>query len=240
MQQTLPKPIFHKSLAKKAVLFDLDGTLIDTAPDFIRIIKQLCQKHQRICPADAVIRAQVSAGSKAMAGLLCDESLDDDARLMAYRQELLNAYEQEICIDSRLFEGLDELLKHLENNQIAWGIVTNKPRHLSELLLAKLSLSHRCAVLVCPQDVMHTKPNPEPMWLAVNRLQHAGVPVEVRDCLYVGDHERDIEAGRQAGMTTVAASYGYVSADDQPSEWGADFVVDTPNELVRLILEWIK
>lgn len=218
-----------------AILFDLDGTLIDTAPDFIRIIKLMCAKHNHPCPTDTAIREQVSAGARAMVRLMFGDELanmaDTDERMLAYRQEFLDLYEQDICVDSRLFDGLDVLLDALENKGVAWGIVTNKPRYLAEQLLDKLDLAKRCAVLVCPDDVANTKPDPEPMFLACQKLD-----IDPQNCIYVGDHIRDIQAGRASGMMTVAVGFGYIVPDENPHEWGADKVVDTPDELGRLVL----
>lgn len=229
------------TLTNKAVLFDLDGTLIDTAPDFIRIIKVMCDKYQHPAPSDTAIREQVSAGARAMVKLMFGDELakvsDTDPTLLSYRQEFLDLYEQDICIDSRLFDGLDDLLQVLENKGIPWGIVTNKPRYLAENLLTKLNLATRCAVLVCPDDVANTKPDPEPMFLACDKLG-----VEPTHCIYVGDHIRDIQAGRSAGMATVVAKFGYLSVDDKVNleKWGADFVVETPHELVKLLEHWVN
>lgn len=227
----------------QAVLFDLDGTLIDTAPDFIRIIGVMCQKHQHPIPSDADIREQVSAGARAMVRLMFGDELaevaDTDERLLAYRQEFLDLYEQDICVDSGLFDGLDDLLKSLENQGLPWGIVTNKPRYLAESLLDKLDLAKRCGVLVCPDDVANTKPDPEPMFLAVQRLNDSlGTSIQAKNCIYVGDHIRDIQAGNAAQMTTVIAKFGYLSRADKEHlhEWEADAVLDTPDELARWVL----
>lgn len=223
----------------EAVLFDLDGTLIDTAPDFIRIIKVMCTKHNHPIPSDEAIRAQVSAGARAMVKLIFGEALaqvsDTDPKLLAYRQEFLNSYEADICVDSCLFSKLDTLLLALESNKIPWGIVTNKPRYLAEILLDKLNLTERCAVLVCPEDVKHTKPYPEPMFLACEELT-----VNAKNCIYVGDHIRDIQAGNAAGMHTILAGYGYIPPEDQAdlTAWMADAVVETTDELVACIKDW--
>ncbi|MDO4441084.1 MAG: HAD-IA family hydrolase [Moraxella sp.] len=223
----------------KAVLFDLDGTLIDTAPDFIRIIRAMCDKHNHPCPTEEAIREQVSAGARAMVRLMFGEladTMDNDPTLLAYRQEFLDLYEQDICVDSRLFDGLDNLLNTLENKGVAWGIVTNKPRYLAESLLSKLNLTDRCSVLVCPDDVVNTKPNPEPMYLAVERLnQKFGTGITPAECIYVGDHIRDIQAGRASGMMTVAVEFGYIVPDENPHEWGADKVVADVAELGELV-----
>ena len=226
----------------QAILFDLDGTLIDTAPDFIRIIRTMCDKYQRPYPSETAIREQVSAGSFAMVRLMLANEFDedithqlattlsnDDPKLLAYRQEFLDTYEADICVDSQLFDGFEQMLTVIEKQiNKPWGIVTNKPRYLAELLLEKLNLSHRCSVLVCPDDVTNTKPDPEPLLLACNKLG-----VEPKHCIYVGDHIRDIEAGNRAGMITVLASYGYIPPEDKEdlSAWGADFVIDCPQKM---------
>ncbi len=222
----------------QAVLFDLDGTLIDTAPDFIRIIKDLCREDGREAPSDAAIREQVSAGARAMVKLIFGEKFadvaDDDPELLNYRQVFLDRYQADICVDSQVFAGLDQLLISLENQGVPWGIVTNKPRYLAEELLAKLTLDTRCAVLVCPDDVKNTKPDPEPMYLACDTIK-----VDPAACIYIGDHHRDIAAGKAAGMTTVVAKFGYLSADDLANldTWGADAVLDTPHDLTKWVLE---
>ncbi|OAU95715.1 phosphoglycolate phosphatase [Moraxella catarrhalis] len=221
----------------QAVLFDLDGTLIDTAPDFVRIIQQMCADDGRSAPSEAAIREQVSAGARAMVKLIFaeqfDQVSDDDPKLLSHRQAFLDRYEADICVDSRVFEGLDELLSELERQGLPWGIVTNKPRYLAETLLDKLNLSERCQVLVCPDDVTNTKPDPEPLYLACAKLG-----VEPSACIYVGDHHRDIVAGRAANMQTVIAKFGYLSAEDLASmdAWGADAIAETPKELADWVL----
>lgn len=226
-------------VVKKAVLFDLDGTLIDTAPDFIRIIRTMCQKHRHPCPSDGDIRSQVSAGARAMVRLIfgdkVSQTLDDDPVLLAYRQEFLDTYEADICVDSRLFDGLDELLKSLENQGVAWGIVTNKPRYLAMALLDKLSLTDRCGVLVCPDDVTNTKPDPEGLLMACQTLD-----VQPKNAIYIGDHIRDMQAGKRAGMTTVIAGFGYIPPEDKNlTVWGADKIVATSQDLSDYIVAWL-
>jgi 2-phosphoglycolate phosphatase len=190
----------------EAVLFDLDGTLIDTAPDFIRIIKELCVEANVVPLTEGEIRIQVSEGSKAMVRLFHPELSDDSPELTGYRDEFLKRYAANIAVDTTLFAGMAEVLLDLEKRQIPWGIVTNKPRSLSVALLDAMDLSRRCAVLVCPDDVKNSKPDPEPMYLAA---QHIGIAPE--HIIYVGDHPRDIDAGRAAGMKTVLAAYGYLT-----------------------------
>ncbi|ENX16496.1 MULTISPECIES: HAD family hydrolase [unclassified Acinetobacter] len=216
----------------KAVLFDLDGTLIDTAADFIRIIQQMCREEGRPLVAPELIRTQVSEGARAMVKLVYPELQLEDPVFLQHRQRFLDMYGADIAVDTDLFDGMYPLLEQLEENDIPWGIVTNKPRWLSEALLKALNLTERCAVLVCPEDVTRTKPDPEPMYLAAKQLNLAA-----EDCIYVGDHPRDIDAGRHAQMPTILAAYGYLPLQykDDLNAWQADHIVHTVAELHQLI-----
>ncbi|OHC24220.1 MAG: phosphoglycolate phosphatase [Pseudomonadales bacterium RIFCSPHIGHO2_12_FULL_40_16] len=216
----------------KAVLFDLDGTLIDTAADFIRIIQDMCrEKGVTVVDAD-LIRSQVSEGARAMVKLVYPELAVEDPIFLAHRQRFLDTYGADIAVDTDLFSGMYPLIEKLENQEIPWGIVTNKPRWLSEALLNALNLTERCAVLVCPEDVSQTKPDPEPMYLAA---KHIAIAPE--DCIYVGDHPRDIDAGRNAHMYTILAAYGYLpfAHKDDLTAWQADCIVKTVAELDDVI-----
>ena len=215
-----------------AVLFYLDGTLIDTAPDFIRIVRKLCAEDGIPEPSAAQIRSQVSEGARAMVRLIHPELPLADPALLTYRQRFLDEYAQQIAVDTVLFEGMAALLDSLEQRHIAWGIVTNKPRYLSERLLIALGLQQRCAVLVCPEDVQHAKPDPEPMFLAANQLGIAADQI-----IYVGDHPRDIDAGRAAQMPTILAAYGYLPPEraHDLNDWQADHVVADVAELQALL-----
>ena len=221
----------------KAVLFDLDGTLIDTAADFIRIIQQMCRDEQRPVVDAATIRTQVSEGARAMVKLVYPELDVTDPIFLAHRQRFLDVYGDNIVVDTDLFVGMYALLEELEANQIPWGIVTNKPRGLSESLLAELNLTERCAVLVCPEDVAHTKPDPEPMYLAAKQLN-----LDAKDIIYVGDHPRDIDAGRNAEMYTILAAYGYlpIESRDDLNAWQADAIIQTVTELHQLLKQKIS
>ncbi len=223
----------------KAVLFDLDGTLIDTAADFVRIISKMSHENDWQAPPEAEIREQVSAGASAMVQLMLrhnDQLEVSEAELLDFRQQFLDDYEAEICVDSCLFEGLEAVLVDLESKGVPWGIVTNKPRYLAEKLLNKMQLDERCAVLICPDDVSRSKPDPEPMYMALEKL---AIPRGAAGCvLYIGDHIRDIEAGNAAGMPTILAAYGYIPPEDQKNlkKWGADYITSTPEELNKLLL----
>ncbi|OXL19658.1 HAD family hydrolase [Psychrobacter sp. DAB_AL32B] len=223
----------------KAVLFDLDGTLIDTAADFVRIIGKMSRENEWQAPSEAEIREQVSAGASAMVKLMLrhNDQVDfSEETLLEFRQQFLDDYEAEICVDSCVFSELEEVLSTLELKGVPWGIVTNKPRYLAEQLLEKMELDERCAVLVCPDDVSRPKPDPEPMYVALEKL---GIPRGAAESvLYVGDHVRDIEAGNAAGMPTILAAYGYIPPEDQNNlkKWGADYITDTPEKLNKLLL----
>lgn len=221
----------------KAVLFDLDGTLIDTAADFIRIIHRMSAEHGWQAPSPKDIREQVSAGASAMVRLILshNEQPINEQTVLDYRQQFLDEYEADICVDSHVFSELEPALQKLDSQGTPWGIVTNKPRYLAEKLLEKLGLLERCAVLVCPDDVRYTKPDPEPMYLAMEKLElPRGIAGTV---IYVGDHLRDIEAGNAAGMITVLASYGYIPPEDQANfnAWDADYIAETPAALTKLL-----
>lgn len=213
----------------QAVLFDLDGTLIDTAPDFIRIVNQLRAQHSLEPLPYHTIRAAVSAGARAMIAVGFPHYAVDSPPFLALRQQLLDDYYGNICQDSRLFDGLEPLLAHLEAKHIPWGIVTNKPRHLSEALLSALHLNKRCAVLVCPDDVKNTKPNPEPLYLACQKLA-----VDATQSIYIGDHIRDIQAGNNAQMTTIAVGFGYIVDGENIHDWQAHYQAQTVAQLIQL------
>ncbi|WP_201526204.1 MULTISPECIES: HAD family hydrolase [Psychrobacter] len=223
----------------KAVLFDLDGTLIDTAADFVRIIGKMSSENNWQAPPEADIREQVSAGASAMVQLMLHhngQSEVSEEDLLTFRQQFLDDYAAEICVNSCVFPELEEVLTTFESRGVPWGIVTNKPRYLAEQLLKIMQLDERYEVLVCPEDVSRKKPDAEPMYLALEKLGISrGAAGSV---LYVGDHVRDIEAGRAAGMPTILAAYGYIPPEDQNNlkKWGADYITNTPQQLNQLLL----
>lgn len=212
-----------------AVLFDLDGTLLDTAPDFFVVVNQLCERHHRTPISYDAIRATVSHGARALV-TLAFEIEPDNPQFEPYRQELLALYSNHLAVKTCLFHGLDELLGWLESQSIDWGIVTNKPRLYAEPILSALALEQRCSVLICPDDVTNTKPDPEPLLLACRQLN-----CNPSNTLYVGDHRRDIEAGQRAGMHTLAAGYGYIDPSDPSQSWGADHHINEANTILSLI-----
>jgi phosphoglycolate phosphatase len=213
----------------EAVLFDLDGTLIDTAPDLAGTANEM-RRRRGLAPVPLEqVRPFVSHGARGMiSSAFGIES--DDPQFQAMREEFLEIYAANICIDSRLFPGMEELLRHLEERDIAWGVVTNKFERLARPLLEALQLSDRAAVIVGGDTCPRPKPFPDPLLHAAAQI--SATPART---LYVGDEARDVAAARAAGMPVVVAAYGYLGDCDPPSLWGADAVLDSPQD----ILEWI-
>lgn len=211
-----------------AVLFDLDGTLIDTAPDFISTLNRLLKEENKPPLGDDVIRKTVSHGARALITLGFGLS-EGEKGFESLRDRLLKLYADNLSVESRLFDGGEKLLATLEAQQIPWGIVTNKPSLYAIPLIRDLGLN--CGSLICPDHVAHPKPHPEPLFKAAAELK-----VTSEKCLYVGDHRRDIEAGQRAGMQTVAALYGYIEDDDDPALWRADYCINSLEEIGTLLL----
>ncbi|HSC84080.1 MAG TPA: N-acetylmuramic acid 6-phosphate phosphatase MupP [Pseudomonas sp.] len=214
----------------RAVLFDMDGTLLDTAPDFIAICQAM--RAARDLPAldEKLIRDQISGGARAMVSATF--AMDSEAEgFEALRLEFLERYLQHCAIFSQPFAGMAELLADIEQAKLIWGVATNKPLRFAEPIMQQLGLAQRSAVLVCPDHVSRSKPDPEMLLLAC-----AQIGVQPGEVLFVGDDARDIEAGRAAGCKTAAVTYGYIHPDDNPRHWGADVVVDHPLEL-RTVLD---
>lgn len=213
----------------EAVLFDLDGTLLDTARDLAKALNVLLHREGKTQLPEETIRKVVSNGGNAMVSLGFGTSTGDPEHKRLYT-ELLDIYGQDLASHTQPFAGIEELLKHIGSLDLPWGVVTNKPRAYSEPLINIINLSPTCAALVCPDDVEQRKPHPEPMFLACNTLD-----CDPSRTVYVGDHKRDIEAGQNAGMFTVAALYGYIDDGEDTSSWQADFNIDNPSQLIPLL-----
>lgn len=213
----------------RAVLFDMDGTLLDTAPDFIAVAQamRLARGLERV--PDQQVRDVVSGGARAMVLSAFEvDPLSNEFELL--RLEFLERYQQHCAVESQLYEGMAELLTEIEQADLIWGVVTNKPARFAEPIMQQLGLAARSAVLVCPDHVSKSKPDPEPMLLACSQLD-----LDPATVLFVGDDLRDIESGRAAGSRTAAVRYGYIHPDDNPDTWGADVVVNHPLELRRFL-----
>lgn len=213
----------------EAVLFDMDGTLIDTAPDFIAVSQAIREAHGLPSIDERRIRDVISGGAKAMVAAAFDMN-PEDPELEPLRIEFLERYQTHCACATKPFPEIEALLEHLEATGIQWGVVTNKPLRFAEPIMQRLGLAERSAVLICPDHVSRSKPDPEPLQLACQRLQ---LPCET--VLFVGDDLRDIESGRAAGTKTAAVTYGYIHPEDNPAYWGADAVVDRPLQLIELI-----
>jgi 2-phosphoglycolate phosphatase len=213
----------------RAVLFDMDGTLLDTAPDFIAICQAMLAERGLPAVPDKLIRDEVSGGAKAMVAATFAMSPDAEG-FEALRLEFLERYQRDCAVHSKLFDGMAELLADIEKANLIWGVVTNKPVRFAQPIMDQLGLSQRSALLICPDHVTRSKPDPEPLTLACKMLD-----LDPASVLFVGDDLRDIESGRDAGTKTAAVRYGYIHPDDNPDHWGADVVVDHPLELRKVL-----
>jgi 2-phosphoglycolate phosphatase len=214
----------------RAVLFDMDGTLLDSAPDFIAVCQAMRADRGLPLIADKLIRDQVSGGARAMVAANFATTPDADG-FETLRQEFLERYQSHCAVLTRPFDGMNELLDEIEQAKLIWGVATNKPLRYAEPIMQQLGLAERSAVLVCPDHVSKSKPDPEMILLACTQIG-----IQPGEVMFVGDDERDIEAGRAAGCKTAAVTYGYIHPQDNPRNWGADVVVDHPLEL-RAVLE---
>ena len=206
----------------QAVLFDLDGTLADTAPDLGHALNLQRERHGLPPLPQEIIRPYASHGTVGLFDIGFGLT-PQDARFAPMREEYLALYTANLCLHTTLFPGMAELLAALEARNISWGVVTNKPARFTNPLLELLGLSKRAASIISGDTCSHPKPHPEPLLCAAREIG-----VAPQSCLYVGDAERDIEAARAAGMSALIADYGYLSAEDRPETWGADGRIDTP------------
>ena len=217
----------------EAVLFDLDGTLVDTAPDMVAVLQSMQAAYGVEPVAYDQGRQQVSNGS---IGLLRLGFPEIDIEIgHAYHSEFLDRYADVVCEKSCVFDGVDVLLDRLDEVALPWGVVTNKPEYLTAPLMESLGLASRSACIVGGDTLPVRKPDPGPLLLACDM---AGVAPH--RTVYVGDALRDIEAGLAAGMTTIAATYGYVPDEDDPHTWGADSIAATPEELTQSVLKAVN
>ncbi|MCX7148707.1 MAG: HAD-IA family hydrolase [Rhodocyclales bacterium] len=212
----------------EAVLFDLDGTLADTAPDLGGALNQLLLEQGRAPLGMDQLRPHVSSGARGMIGAGLGITPADPGYLKL-QQRFLAIYQEALCVGTRLFEGMAEHLDELEAQGIPWGIVTNKSQRFAIPLMEGLGLRHRSACIVCGDSAWRSKPHGHPMQLA-----SAVIGVAAAECIYVGDDERDVISGRTAGMTTVVAAWGYLGGGKPPASWGADAIAASPHDILGL------
>ncbi|ABF07596.1 phosphoglycolate phosphatase [Cupriavidus metallidurans] len=211
-----------------AVFFDLDGTLADTAPDLAAAANRLVIKHGMLPVAYERLRPVASHGARGLLGVAFGKR-PEDPEFPALRDAFLDYYEADIAVHTRLFEGMDQVLAQLESTGIRWGIVTNKIARFTVPLVNAIGLTPRASAVVSGDTTPYAKPHPAPLLRAA---ELSGVAPG--RCIYVGDDLRDIQAGQAAGMTTVAAAYGYCGEAEPPETWGADYLIRHPAELLPL------
>jgi phosphoglycolate phosphatase len=211
------------------VLFDLDGTLIDSAPDLAGAANAMRQARGLSPLPLASLRPMVGSGARGMVALALDVH-PGDADYEALRAEFLDIYQERSLVHTAVFSAVKPILERLEAHDRPWGIVTNKAERFTRAIVDGLGLAQRAAVVVCGDTTPHSKPHPAPLLEAARRAGH-----EAPRCVYVGDDLRDIQAGRAAGMATLAAAWGYLGAGEPIEAWGADAVLDEPSAL----LQWL-
>lgn len=211
------------------VLFDLDGTLVDTAPDLMRCLNKALTQHGFAEISHEAVKPSISFGARAMIAASLPEGTDtviQEALLVT----MLDFYEHHIADHSIFFEGIENTLSQIEAQGLKWGVVTNKRKRFTNPLMAALNLTGRASCIVSGDTTGFEKPRPEPMLAACDQ---AGVKPE--HCVYIGDARHDIVAGKKAHMKTLAARYGYLKPGDRPENWGADAVIESPAQ----ITDWI-
>jgi len=213
----------------KTVLFDLDGTLIDTAPDMANALNILLQEEDKQTLAYDIIRPVVSNGSIALVNLGFGDNVEEN-QLRYLKERYLEIYQQYLCVDSVLFNGMESLLNKIEQQGSNWGVVTNKPEWLTRPLMQQIGLTDRAACIISGDTTHNRKPHPEPMYLACKQANS-----KPHECIYIGDAKRDIEAGKNAGMKTIVAAYGYIGDWENINEWQADYIIEQAEEIINFI-----
>ncbi len=215
----------------KAVFFDLDGTLLDSAPDFYVSMRQLMDEYKQPHISDSDIRSTVSDGARALITLAFNLSPGDegfDERL----QRLLAIYTQQMGRNCKLFPKMERVISYINREKLYWGIITNKPSRFTDPIMSRLILPAQPNLVICPDHVSKTKPDAEPLLLACNK-----VGLEPKDVVYVGDHKRDIDCGINAGCRTIAVKYGYLKPDDDIASWNATHIAHTADDIWLYVLK---
>jgi len=213
----------------KTILFDLDGTLLDTAPDLTYALNLLRKDQQLPELPNSDIRSIANLGSRAMLKHAFDID-HDHPDFLPLREKFLNIYQKHIANSTRFFPAIERVLLHLDENHIPWGIVTNKPTEPTLRLLKTLQYDHRPACIVCGDTLEYAKPSPEPVLHALWLMQ-----AEPKQCLFIGDAQTDVIAGKAAGVRSLVALYGYIGGHEDPMSWEADGYIHKPED----ILEWV-
>lgn len=225
----MESPLTNK-IPLNAVLFDLDGTLFDTAPDLAYALNTLLTKYKKSPLPFSVIRPQAGHGGKGLIKLGFGIN-EEHSEFISLWQELLNIYSFHLTRETNLFPGMLQVLDFIEQQQLQWGIVTNKPAWLTQPVLDKFNLTPRTKCIVCGDSLPQRKPDPEPMWHACELIK-----CNVNECLYIGDAERDMQSAKRAGLYGLIASFGYLSENDQPELWGGDAIIHEP----KAIINWLE
>jgi len=214
----------------EAVLFDLDGTLADTAPDMARTVNEMRRRRGLAAVDVSLVRPHVSKGAR---GMICSafDITTEHPDFLPMREEFLDIYGRELCVDTVLFPGMAELLDTLEAEGLRWGVVTNKFERLARPILEQLGIAQRAGAIVGGDTCPRPKPFPDPLVFAASTMR-----VAPESTLYVGDDERDVQAARAAGMPVLVAGYGYLGDGTPPTEWDADGIVMSAPE----IGDWIR
>ncbi|MEY8688947.1 MAG: HAD family hydrolase [Leptothrix sp. (in: b-proteobacteria)] len=212
----------------QAVLFDLDGTLIDSAPDLGEAANELRQRRGLAPLPLSDFRPMTGTGARGMVGVALGLG-PDDAQFEALKDEYLAIYASRMTRLTRVFDAIGPVLDGLDQAGIPWGIVTNKHSRFATQVVEAVGLAARSRVLVCGDTAARAKPHPDPLLEAARRLQ-----IDPAHCAYVGDDLRDVEAGRAAGMATIAAAWGYLGTGEPIERWGADHLIREPHELLNL------
>jgi phosphoglycolate phosphatase len=220
-------------LTVAGVLFDLDGTLVDTAPDLVAVLNGLLAEHDEAPMAYAIARNEASNGALGLIRLGFGASIAAERR-ESLRARFLEIYGRNVHNNSRLFIDISALIKDILDTR-PWGVVTNKPHAMTVPLLEQLGLAKLAGCIVSGDSIAERKPHPAPLLLAAERLG-----VDPAQCVYIGDAVRDIEAGRAAGMRTVAALWGYIHPAEDPKRWAADACVQHPRQLAGILSRWIR
>ena len=210
--------------------FDLDGTLLDTAPDFLYAVNLLRKKY-KFGEADyEQVRSRVSQGAASLAAYALNLEGEPNQIIESHRQELLDIYEECCLTNTKMFDGVEEVLNELNEKKIKWGIITNKPRRFAEGIVQNKLGKLKPPFLICPDDVGTRKPEPDGLLHALTISSS-----KPENSIYIGDHQIDIKAGERANMLTGAAAYGYIPLNDSVNKWKADYVFDEANEIISLV-----